>query len=704
MSLLSLILAYQYHKQGGKGKLIYCLAAGTGVTWGDQTNVPIEVAPSSWPTRVMAYNSVQGGCVVKETVSPYRVDQGMKDCVELVLEDGRKLVCTSDHRVMTKRGEVKVEDLKDDDRVLVTAEGPRVTEELVDWWLEYDITDNAVTEHVVLDMSTRPGYYRALAFARVLGYLITDGHLSANDDRAWLYMGHQLDADSIVADIALVLGCPRSHIPIRHPRPNASVVPDEGQGAVPVGVVPGNNTFDINLPARLVRVMRYFGVPEGKKLGQGCHFPPIILKRDTPRPFLREFLGGMFGGDGGVPPLLGQTSVSAWTEVQFYTSVLHTDIDFAYEVFVDELMPLLNLFGVSGQVVDHPCQSPLSAAGTSQVIVVIPSPLTPVFAQEIGFRHCVHKMVWLSVAASWYRARDSRIQQRLRIIDAAKQARAAGPQPPSQLLRWDDVLESVTEAMRGQEVELSGVVPKVDQMREYARGKYDPAKGRGLFPSPQQFVDDIGASSFFNAGRATTGSSARVYAVPRHLTSLPVWHLGIAGIRSVGQKMTYDLCLPAPHLFIAEGIVVHNCTRTVQEMDKVVEELRRVMAFREQTILDTVKRQVHSHSTREGKEEDKGEEKGPSHHAMEVEERTAEGGVGAGGGAALPSLSVRDPRILGVCLSSRRNLCIHSEVSSFDNRNKVDALCRNLTASFIREQHAQGSGVPICEFYEGSTQ
>ena len=84
---------------------------------------------------------------------------------------------------------------------------------------------------------------------------------------------------------------------------------------------------------------------------------------------------------------------------------------------------------------------------------------------------------------------------------------------------------------------------------------------------------------------------------------------------------------------------------------------------------------------------------------MEVEDLTEEA-AGYGGLPRLP-LSVRDPRILGVCLSSRRNVCIHSEVSSFDNRNKVDALCRNLTASFIREQAAQGVGVPVCEFFEG---
>ena len=36
--------------------------------------------------------------------------------------------------------------------------------------------------------------------------------------------------------------------------------------------------------------------------------------------------------------------------------------------------------------------------------------------------------------------------------------------------------------------------------------------------------------------------------------------------------------------------------------------------------------------------------------------------------------------ILALCLSSRRNLCIHKEVSKEDDREKVDSLCRSLTA------------------------
>lgn len=103
------------------------------------------------------------------------------------------------------------------------------------------------------------------------------------------------------------------------------------------------------------------------------------------------------------------------------------------------------------------------------------------------------------------------------------------------------------------------------------------------------------------------------------------------------------------------------CTRTVQEMDKVVEELRFLMTYRQKELKA---------------KQDAGE-------------------------------AVENPNILGVCLSSRRNMCIHPVVSKYDNPNKVDAMCRNLTASFILESKEQAraedktADIETCEFYAG---
>mmetsp|Transcript_22971 Transcript_22971/g.44782 ORF Transcript_22971/g.44782 Transcript_22971/m.44782 type:complete len:876 (-) Transcript_22971:153-2780(-) len=138
------------------------------------------------------------------------------------------------------------------------------------------------------------------------------------------------------------------------------------------------------------------------------------------------------------------------------------------------------------------------------------------------------------------------------------------------------------------------------------------------------------------------------------------------------------------------------CTRTVQEMDKVVEELRRVMKF----IQEEVKKDAHlkqEHHQQHHANKSGGDGKKKSQLLMDIE---AIGGLGAKGGntTATPSLaSVGVEGMLGVCLSSRRNMCIHPAVSSFDNRNKVDALCRNLTAPFVRER---GNPEELCSYYE----
>eukprot|EP00835_Amoeboradix_gromovi_P006251 NODE_702_length_5024_cov_0.139898.p1 type:complete len:744 gc:universal NODE_702_length_5024_cov_0.139898:2594-363(-) len=54
---------------------------------------------------------------------------------------------------------------------------------------------------------------------------------------------------------------------------------------------------------------------------------------------------------------------------------------------------------------------------------------------------------------------------------------------------------------------------------------------------------------------------------------------------------------------------------------------------------------------------------------------------------------------LGIGLTSRKNLCIHPSVSQLSG-SAVDAKCRNLTASFMRDKHKIDSSVDTCDYYE----
>jgi len=64
------------------------------------------------------------------------------------------------------------------------------------------------------------------------------------------------------------------------------------------------------------------------------------------------------------------------------------------------------------------------------------------------------------------------------------------------------------------------------------------------------------------------------------------------------------------------------------------------------------------------------------------------------------SQAEESPNIVGLMLSSRKNLCTHPEVSGERDGKIVDARCHSLTAPHVREKHSEDSGVPVCEAYE----
>ena len=57
--------------------------------------------------------------------------------------------------------------------------------------------------------------------------------------------------------------------------------------------------------------------------------------------------------------------------------------------------------------------------------------------------------------------------------------------------------------------------------------------------------------------------------------------------------------------------------------------------------------------------------------------------------------------LLALCLSSRRNMCIHERVMAESDREAVDAACRNMTASWVTEANEKRPGsVETCSYYD----
>jgi DNA excision repair protein ERCC-2 len=69
--------------------------------------------------------------------------------------------------------------------------------------------------------------------------------------------------------------------------------------------------------------------------------------------------------------------------------------------------------------------------------------------------------------------------------------------------------------------------------------------------------------------------------------------------------------------------------------------------------------------------------------------------------AETPEEKAKEQSYSGLGLTSRKNLCIHPEVSKEKKGKVVDARCRDLTSSAACEKgRADPGSVPLCDWHE----
>lgn len=522
-----------------------CISEGTPVLLSSGLSSRIEALPKTGGALVFApTGDGRLGIAHQSTL----MDNGTRDCVELVLQDGRTLVCTPDHKVLTATGDwIRADGLAiGKDRVVVGLEGPLDTPDMDE--AGYILRAGDLT----FSMETTHARNRILAFARLLGHLLNDGSISALG-QGRMNVGQATDREAVLNDIELLAGV----------RPAANRYDDR--------------KWSIVLPMALTRaILAIPGVEAGRRIYMPAALPQFVTEERCPLSVVREFLGGVFGADGHAPTL------RKWGEREddfsleppaFSQSTVPEHLEGTKEM-MKQLTLLLSRCGVeirAAHIYDYPTRrsdSSYEAAKDGipriEVRLVLPDGLS--FVEKVGFRYCVDKAMKASAAVAYWRLVEGIRKQRLWMADHVRELQQAEPQisfPRARLL--------ASLSLVGHEGEFSlprVVFPHYALLEAHDRFSRLPrVGGRGFrplhrescgFPSPAALFEEIGVRGWFSPG-GNTAVSAKRYVVEKEALLLPTFSLRIVDRRPAGNRRVYDLTVEGLHAFTAGSFAVHNC-------------------------------------------------------------------------------------------------------------------------------------------------
>ncbi|MBA3531581.1 MAG: hypothetical protein H0T73_06620 [Ardenticatenales bacterium] len=470
--------------------------------------------------------------------------QGVRECISLVLQDGRTLVCTPDHQVLCADGTWKRADelVLGKDRVVVGLEAP----------LDEPGSDEAgyVLQADDLQFTLDSSWARnqTLAFARLLGHLLRDGSISV-EGQGRMTVGQAVDREVVLSDIELVTG----------KRPKASQY-DERK-------------WSIALPKELTTaILSLPGVSAGRRIHQPAELPAFILDENCPVAVVREFLGGLFGADGHAPVLKrqGEREEDAGLRAPAYSQSALPEHVGSLREMMDVVLRLLARCGVKTEganVYEYPTRRsdssyPVAQDGEPRIEVRLLLPDGLSFVERVGFRYCVDKALRASAAAVYWRMVAKINEQRLWMSE-----RLTEVHQEDQTLSFSKARQLAAMELGERETAVFPHYSLLEGSDRFSRlpqptdRSFQPLHRDACgFPSPVELFRHMGVRDWFARleSREETDHSKR-YCTPKDALTLPTFTLEVIDRRDAGEHAVFDLAVDEVHSFVAGTFAVHNC-------------------------------------------------------------------------------------------------------------------------------------------------
>jgi intein/homing endonuclease len=493
--------------------------------------------------------------------------KGERECLDLILSDGRKITCTGNHRLLTSTNKwTTVDELKvgiDKIKCSVTYPLMKIDDDIIccnNWKLK--IGD------IILTTNTNENYLKTLAFIRIISYMLADGgiyyHKIRKEYRGHISVGHEIDLNNVIVDLELFMP------PLRQYKFKCG------------------NFYKINVPEHFIKnIIKLKGIVIGAKIKQPAQLPDFILDPACPKPIIREFLGGLFGADGHTCVLgmhRGKRDILSSISFSKTKTGLHLE---SLTKMMEDIKSLFAKFNINGVTIQNFKQTTNSKKKSEildenrsyQLTLHLDiNELIP-FSEKIGFRYCCHKSQRLEAGVTYKRLRNEVTRQHnwlVNRVDELTHFSEIKKETPNKIVHTKDaILRAVEELKVIEPLIHEYAVPSTHDITDHLiKGtQFGAFRGKG-FPTAEEFLKEIGALDWFLTPENKKEEIYDVtlelfdeepeetyisYGVNRDCEGLPTMELKIIDIRPAGVHPVYDIEVENTHSFLANGIVAHNC-------------------------------------------------------------------------------------------------------------------------------------------------
>jgi DNA-directed RNA polymerase II subunit RPB2 len=518
---------------------------------------------SSLKNEVLGWDEKSGEMIPsKQTGFLYK---GQRECVQLTFEDGRTNICTPEHPILTSDNQwIKAKDLivgQQKVKSSVTYPVADFNEEIREcagWHLRVG--------DLIFKTDTIENYKKTLILAKLIGYLITDGtvYISKNKYNARVYLGHMIDVNSFINDLNLL--CNTNQTKFNN-----------------------KNLYSVNIPQSLINnIVQLDGILIGKKVIQSATLPEFILEPNCPKPIVREFLGGLFGGDGHTCVLgLHRGKRDLLSSISFSQTKNNLHLDSLTQM-MNNIKKLLERFDIHKVTIQKFKETSYSKGkkhiennnkNYQLTLHLNIDELIP-FHEKIGFRYCCHKSQRLEAGVSYKRLRNEVTRQHnwlVNKVDELTHFSEIKKENPNKIVHTKAAIEqAVNELELIEPIIHNYAIPSTHDITDHLiKGTKFGKFTSKSFPTAEEYFKEIGVLSWFlndepnkindddydleNFEELEKISDNVCYGVNRVCEGLPTMNLKVVDIRPAGIYPVYDIEVENTHSFLANGIVSHNC-------------------------------------------------------------------------------------------------------------------------------------------------